>query len=267
MMNNKCLNCEKELNDKYCSGCGQKADTHRITFKKFIFHDLIHGTFHFEKGMFFTAKQALIHPGKAALEYISGKRVRYYNVFYLILITIGLIIFFRHYYENFSISENDEALKSQVQLNEASKAMNEIFEQKSKLIISLFVPFAALNSFILFKKKKLNFSEHCIIAGMILLGMLLISAFGNLFFFLDLIIPFSDKFATAIGWIVTLLIIFQIIYGYYNAFGLDYSKSGIASRILLFFALFCSELMILFLVVWGFISNWKFGYINVSPFG
>ena len=145
--------------------------------------------------------------------------------------------------------------------------MNEIFEQKSKLIISLFVPFAALNSFILFKKKKLNFSEHCIIAGMILLGMLLISAFGNLFFFLDLIIPFSDKFATVISWIVTVLVIFHIIYGYYNAFGHDYSKSGIASRIFLFFALFCSELMILFLVVWGFISNWKFGYINVSPFG
>jgi hypothetical protein len=267
MMNNKCLNCEKELIDKYCSGCGQKADTHRITFKKFIFQDLIHGTFHFEKGMFFTAKQALLHPGKAALEYISGKRVRYYNVFYLILITIGLIIFFRHFYENFYIGQDDEVLQNQVELNESSKAINEIFDQKSKLIISLFVPFAALNSFILFKKKKLNFSEHCIIAGMILLGMLLISAFGNLFFFLDLIIPFSDKFATVISWIVTVLVIFHIIYGYYNAFGPDYSKSGIASRIFLFFALFCSELMILFLVVWGFISNWKFGSIHVSPFG
>jgi hypothetical protein len=267
MMNNKCLNCEKELIDKYCSGCGQKADTHRITFKKFIFQDLIHGTFHFEKGMFFTAKQALLHPGKAALEYISGKRVRYYNVFYLILITIGLIIFFRHFYENFYIGQDDEVLQNQVELNESSKAINEIFDQKSKLIISLFVPFAALNSFILFKKKKLNFSEHCIIAGMILLGMLLISVFGNLFFFLDLIIPFSDKFATVISWIVTVLVIFHIIYGYYNAFGPDYSKSRIASRIFLFFALFCSELMILFLVVWGFISNWKFGSIHVSPFG
>jgi hypothetical protein len=266
-MNNKCLNCEKELIDKYCSGCGQKADTHRITFKKFIFQDLIHGTFHFEKGMFFTAKQALLHPGKAALEYISGKRVRYYNVFYLILITIGLIIFFRHFYENFYIGQDDEVLQNQVELNESSKAINEIFDQKSKLIISLFVPFAALNSFILFKKKKLNFSEHCIIAGMILLGMLLISVFGNLFFFLDLIIPFSDKFATVISWIVTVLVIFHIIYGYYNAFGPDYSKSRIASRIFLFFALFCSELMILFLVVWGFISNWKFGSIHVSPFG
>jgi hypothetical protein len=266
-MNNKCLNCEKELIDKYCSGCGQKADTHRITFKKFIFQDLIHGTFHFEKGMFFTAKQALLHPGKAALEYISGKRVRYYNVFYLILITIGLIIFFRHLYENFYIGQDDEVLQNQVELNESSKAINEIFDQKSKLIISLFVPFAALNSFILFKKKKLNFSEHCIIAGMILLGMLLISVFGNLFFFLDLIIPFSDKFATVISWIVTVLVIFHIIYGYYNAFGPDYSKSRIASRIFLFFALFCSELMILFLVVWGFISNWKFGSIHVSPFG
>lgn len=267
MMNNYCLNCEKNLIDKYCSGCGQKADTHRITFKNFIFHDVLHGTFHFEKGMFFTAKQALQHPGKAALEYISGKRVRYYNVFYLILITIGLIVFFHHFYDKLSIGQDDEALQNPRKLNEASKIMNEIFTQKSKLIIFLFVPFAALNSFILFRRKKLNLSEHCIIAGMILLGMLLISALGNLFFCFELIKPFNSDFAYTISMLVTVLIILHVIYGYYNAFSHDYTKLGIAYRILLFFALLCFEIMILFIVVWGFITHWKFGDIKVSPFG
>ena len=36
MTNNKCLNCEKVLVDRFCSGCGQKADTHRISFKNFF---------------------------------------------------------------------------------------------------------------------------------------------------------------------------------------------------------------------------------------
>ena len=84
-----CLNCEKEVTDKYCSGCGQKTDTHRISFKNFILHDILHGTFHIEKGILFTAKEALLRPGKAALDYIEGKRIKYYNVFYLVLITIG----------------------------------------------------------------------------------------------------------------------------------------------------------------------------------
>ncbi len=86
------LNCGKKLTDTYCAGCGQKADTHRISFRHFISHDLLHGTFHLEKGIFFTAKEALIRSGKAALDYISGKRIRYYNVFLLVLMTIGLLL-------------------------------------------------------------------------------------------------------------------------------------------------------------------------------
>src|SRR5690606_21269807 len=81
MRSTNCLNCGKQLTDKFCSGCGQKSDTHRISFKHFIAHDVLHGTFHIEKGILFTAKEALVRPGKAALDYIAGKRIKYYNVF------------------------------------------------------------------------------------------------------------------------------------------------------------------------------------------
>ena len=84
MTTHNCLNCGKRLTDAFCSGCGQKADTHRITFKNFIFHDVLHGTFHLDRGILFTVKQALTRPGQAALDYISGKRKPFYNVFYLI---------------------------------------------------------------------------------------------------------------------------------------------------------------------------------------
>ncbi len=266
MTNKNCLNCDKKLVDKFCSSCGQKADTHRITFKNFIFHDVMHGTFHFDKGMLFTAKQSLLRPGKAALEYIAGKRKPYYNVFYLTLITIGLILFLRHFNDVLDGSNTAEIIKQEPDLNEASKSFNEIFAQKSKIIIFLFVPFAALNSFILFRRKKLNLSEHSIIAGMILLGMLLISAFGNLFFYADMIIPFSDTFAAVISYLITGLVIFHIGYGYFNAFKNDYSKGGIAYRVLLFYTLLSSEIIILFIIVFGFVSHWKFGSVNISPF-
>jgi len=91
MENKHCLNCENDLAGKFCSNCGQRSDTHRMTLKHLVFHDIIHGTFHFEKGMLFTAKQALLNPGKAALDYISGKRVNYDNIFYFILMSLGII--------------------------------------------------------------------------------------------------------------------------------------------------------------------------------
>lgn len=264
MTSKNCLNCEKKLIDHYCHGCGQKADTHRITFKHFIFHDILHGTFHFEKGMLFTAKQALVRPGKASLDYISGKRIRFYNVFYLVLIIIGLIIFLHHFYDKLDPDQSEVVIKNQPKLDEASITMNEIFAQESKLIIFLFVPFSALNSFMLFRRKKLNLSEHSILAGMILLGMLLISLFGNLFFYLELIAPFNDTFASIMQWIMPTIIISYVGYGYCNAFATDYSRFGIASRIVLVYALLCLEIVLLFLIVFGFVSHWKFGTVHLS---
>ena len=267
MTNNKCLNCEKVIVDRFCSGCGQKADTHRISFKNFFYHDVLHGTFHIDKGMLFTAKQALVRPGKAALEYISGKRIPYYNVFYLILIIIGLIIFSRHYLNEFSTTDIEEVVQTPKELNEASKKFDDVFSNKSKLIVLLFVPFSAINSFILFRRKKLNLSEHTIIAGWILLGMLLISLLGNLFFYLRLIVPFTPSFSMYMSIFVSLLMIIHIGYGYVNAFHNDYTKSQMALKVFLFFVLIGVEIVILFLFLFGLFTNWKFGWVELTPFG
>ncbi|MBD1429705.1 DUF3667 domain-containing protein [Sphingobacterium litopenaei] len=88
-----CLNCHKEIHGKYCSHCGQSADTHRLSLSHFIAHDVVHGVFHLDKGLLFTIKQVLTRPGYAAMDYIAGKRKSYYNFFYLIFI-IGRVLFF-----------------------------------------------------------------------------------------------------------------------------------------------------------------------------
>lgn len=261
MVKTNCLNCGKVLTDKFCGGCGQKADTHRITFKNFIFHDVLHGTFHLDKGILFTAKQALIRPGKASLDYIAGKRKPFYNVFYLILITIGLMLFTRHIGD--ILNNKDSIVENKVYINEASKKIDEIFAQKNKIIIFLFVPFAAINSFILFKRKKLNLSEHAIIAGMILLGILLITTFSNLLFWSKTM----QQIGLVISYLTIAFIIFQIVHGYYNAFAEDYSKLGFTYRIILFFVLIGIEILILTWILIGIVTHWKFGRIQVNPFG
>jgi len=262
MTHKNCLNCEKKLTGKFCAGCGQKADTHRISFTHFFLHDVLHGTFHIDRGILFTAKQALIRPGKASLDYISGKRIRYYNVFYLILITIGVMIFFRHV-DELIYGEATESISDSSHMNEASKKINAFLVQKNKFIIFLFVPLGALNSFVLFNRKKLNLSEHAIISGMILLGILLLCTFVNIYFNFNHLIGFNNTIASLI---VTVGILFYVVYGYYNAFNADYSGLGISYRILLFFALFCLETAILLYILIGFMTHWKMGQITLSPF-
>jgi hypothetical protein len=262
MTSNNCLNCGKELTDKYCSGCGQKADTHRITFKNFVFHDLLHGTFHLERGIFFTAKEALIRPGKAALDYIAGKRKRYYNVFLLILLAAGLLLFVRHFYIGTLMGEPIEEDYSH--LNQASQTMSKLVAQKGKIIILLFVPLAALNSLLLFRRKKLNYPEHAILSGMILLGMILFSLFGNLFFYLNVILPFSDAVASAASMTVVVLTFIYIGFAYINAFASDYTKLGMLWRILMFYLLILFEILVLFIIAFGVASNWEFGRITFN---
>ncbi|WP_071840008.1 DUF3667 domain-containing protein [Sediminibacterium salmoneum] len=79
--NTKCLNCESQTIGKYCHNCGQKTDTKRLDFIHFISHDLIHGVFHFDKGLPLTVKELIVRPGKVARNYIQGKRISYYNFF------------------------------------------------------------------------------------------------------------------------------------------------------------------------------------------
>ena len=100
MKQGTCLNCNTEIENNFCSNCGQKTDTHRITLKHFLMHDLLHGIWHLEKGILFTIKETFMRPGQAALDYITGKRIRYYNVFYLSLLVLALNLRLSKLYEN-----------------------------------------------------------------------------------------------------------------------------------------------------------------------
>lgn len=95
----QCLNCNRSVENKYCSFCGQKIDTHRLTPRHFFFHDIVHGVWHLDKGIFYTLKQAIIRPGSASLDYILGRRIAFYNIFYLCLILIGINLFLNHWYQ------------------------------------------------------------------------------------------------------------------------------------------------------------------------
>lgn len=257
MTEKNCLNCGTNLTGKYCSACGQKADIHRISLKHFVFHDLLHGTFHIDKGMLFTAKQALFRPGKAALDYIAGKRVNYYNVFYFILLLIGVNILLTHFYNAMAI-KFDPSKTMSLKMNEVGKTIGEIFFKYGKLFVFALVPLTAFNSFLLFKRKKLNFSEHFILSGILLLGIFLITTLFFIFSFIELT-GFSPRFFDLVQNCIPFLIFSYLIYGYWNAFRVDYSFLGFSYRMLLFLVLFSIELLSFVWIILGIATNWQSG--------
>lgn len=169
MENTNCLNCNTVSAGKFCTNCGQQSNTHRITVKHFLMHDILHGVWHFENKILYTIKQSVFRPGYAAIEYIQGKRIRFYNVFYITALLLGISLFLSHYseiYYNkvFHITPNVSSDKLELMINKYQK------------IISLcFIPFTAINSYFLFRRSKLNFPEHVIIAGFSFLGVVVVS--------------------------------------------------------------------------------------------
>ena len=253
--NTNCLNCNTLLVDAFCAHCGQKADTHRITFKHFIFHDILHGVWHFEKGILFTIKQAILRPGSAALEYISGKRIRYYNVFYLTLLLIGLNIYISHV--QVQLSHHYFNTRLHPETDSAGKSIDAFLENNSKLLTFCFVPLFAINSFILFRRKKLNFSEHFIISGMMFLGVMLITTISALLVFTDYL-KYLDFIGEIMNIVTPLSILLYLSINYYKTFAENYSWNKNILRVFLFIFLLIAEIILLTILLVGYFSHWTY---------
>ena len=245
-----CLNCDEITDRNYCSNCGQKTDTHRINFKHFLVHDILHGVWHMEKGILFTMKEALTRPGRASLDYINGKRIKYYNVFYLTILLVGLQLLLANYYNKLQLVYSPEIYDT---INIKSQNNGAFLSDYSKILILSLIPFFALTSFMVFRKRKLNLSEHFILSGMIFLGVMLITLCSTLLSFVDFLENFSI-IGTIIDRLTPVIILFYISYGYYNAFQSTYSKSKLILKIIAFDILLLLEIFV-FLIALYFIFN------------
>ncbi|MEI7489317.1 MAG: DUF3667 domain-containing protein, partial [Chryseobacterium sp.] len=169
-MNKKsCLNCGHSISDEFCPHCGQKSDTARITPRSLIRGDILGSIWHVEARFFRTLKHVLFGPGRMAMDYISGKRIKYYNLFSLLLILFGFNALGLHFYMDLNPNE----------IPADSSTIIDFFSKYSKTILFALIPVLALNGWILFKRIKLNLAEHVIIASVILSGILTLILFDD----------------------------------------------------------------------------------------
>ena len=164
MLTHTCPNCNNEYVGNFCNNCGQKQ-AHRITMHS-IWHDLIHAFTHTDKGFFYMIGQLFMHPGKVAYEYIvEAKRKKYFPPFqYLIIIgaVTTFIVATSHYMENAILAMNEAtgtqgaySAKQIDLINKVTAFQNKYFN----IMLLLQLPFFALASYWLYKKKKYNYAE------------------------------------------------------------------------------------------------------------
>ncbi len=254
MQSHHCLNCAEETTKHFCANCGQKTNTHRIEIKHFVMHDILHGVWHFEKGILFTLKEAIIRPGKAALDYISGKRIRYYNVFYLTLLLIGLNIYIRHIQNELSHYYFNTNLEPETEYT--GKNIDDFLSYYAKFVVFSFIPLFAINSLIIFKRKKLNFSEHFILSGMIFLGVMIITTISTLLFFTDYL-KYFDVIGSILNFATPFSILVYLTINYYKTFSENYSTLQNSIRVFLFIVLLLLEILFLATLIAGYFIKWK----------
>lgn len=154
-MSNICKNCGNVFEGNYCNNCGQKADVHPINLS-FIAHDLQHGLFHIEGGIFYSIRELFKRPGHSIREYIEGKRVYHYSPISLLIVLAGFYGLFCHALSINVFKGKDDGLFEY-------EKINEWIAHHFSVITLLLLPVLSLSFYLIFKKQGYNFTEHLIL--------------------------------------------------------------------------------------------------------
>ncbi|TKC05525.1 DUF3667 domain-containing protein [Pedobacter polaris] len=187
-MNTKhCLNCEHNLDigQKFCSQCGQEAHVHRFTLTHF-FHEVFHAFTHADKGIFYLLKELFIRPGIVAKEYIAGKRKKYFSPFTFFLILAAFYVLSDGLSSTvkkddqttlIKIAEIPDPEKRQEATIIYHRAMKsqQFFVKNGNILAMIAVPFFSFYFWLIYYRKKYNYSEH-------LVANLMFISFANLAF-------------------------------------------------------------------------------------
>lgn len=179
-MTQSCKNCSCPTDNKFCPQCGQKTSTSKFTMGT-LFHDFIHGFWHVDHGLLFTAKELILRPGSMLKNYINGQRVKYLNPFTYILLLGGFNAVFLKQFHWQSLFVDLGIFSNKTVDQEVWSSSIKHFS--FRLLAS--IPAYALVSSIFYYRKPYNFSEHLIgntyLRGQASLFMLILAPLAILF--------------------------------------------------------------------------------------
>ena len=185
MNHDNCLNCNSSLqaNAAYCAWCGQKTNTHRLSFHE-LGHDAVHYITHADKSIFNLIKELARRPGLVAREYIAGKRQKHFKPLNFFLIVAGIVVFmtsslykpndFRSQQMEQSNQQITDPVKKQYHIQMANRVskVNTFTGKYSNAIYMVATPLLTF-IFWLFYRKRFNYIES-LLANMYFIAFIML---------------------------------------------------------------------------------------------
>lgn len=262
-----CKNCKtnflKELN--YCSSCGAKVITQRLSIKN-IWNSVAEELFGWDNKYFFTVRNLIIRPEAVLGEYINGVRKKYMQPFAFFAVGLAISMFvFNTYSDKFielsrSMNEqqydmiygnlNNSETEREIVTREEFLSENENAQKQLLKYFNLFgiffLPMYALSCFLIFRKPH-NFAEHLII-NCFLQGIIYI--FNIVFFLICLITN------PLIYWLSVPFSIMYYLYAYKRLNKYTIGKALLKLLIFLATILIIPFCLFLLGMVVGFVMSW-----------
>jgi len=171
----KCRNCDANVayGQVYCGICGQRYATERLTLYE-IGHDLLHALVHVDRSALSLVQMLLVRPGTVSLDYVRGKRKRYFGPFSFLVIVVAsasAVIALTRFRAVSAIGANVVADFLQTHIN---------------LVMFAEVPLLAGFSRLFDMRGRYNFAEHLVLAAYtssmrVLLATLIVIPFWHIF--------------------------------------------------------------------------------------
>jgi hypothetical protein len=150
----QCRNCNALLTfgQLYCSACGQKLISERLTLHE-IARDLIHAVFHVDRSAISLVRTLLVRPGTVALDYVRGRRKRYFGPFGLLFVVVAAAS------AAFALS----GLRAVPTSN--ANVVTDFLQSHMNLVMFAEVPLLAGFSRVLYARAGFNFAELLVLAA------------------------------------------------------------------------------------------------------
>lgn len=155
-----CKNCHQTFKGHYCSNCGQTAETHKLNLH-YLWHDIQHGLFHFDSGIFYTAKQLFTRPGHSIREFIEGERIKHFKPISLVMVLATAYIASIHLLHIDLFAKTNETVipNSNIKI----KQLREWMVSHFAWITLLSIPLHTIGTAICFRKQGYNFIEYFVL--------------------------------------------------------------------------------------------------------
>ncbi len=151
-----CKNCNSVFEGNFCNICGQSAETHKLNFH-FLWHDIQHGLFHFDKGIYYSATELYLRPGHSIREFIEGKRVKHFKPISLVIILATVYGLLYHYFEI------DLFTSSSNQIPKLNSDLNNWMAKHYSWLTLATIPLYTFGTYIAFRGQNYNYIELLIL--------------------------------------------------------------------------------------------------------